>query len=95
MKLYLKMTRFQANFIKLLRVRWGYSWRAVHRNWQIRYVPKEQWWFNSSIVEAHGKFPELIGEFDKKTPHGHQIRRMDLCEEAINYLGEDVEDGWN
>jgi len=80
------MTRFQALFIKLLRVRWDYSWRAVHAAYQVRYINKESWWFNPSLLKI---IP------DKSQPHGNQIVGMDLCNDAINMLGEKVEDGWN
>lgn len=45
------MTRFQALFIKVLRVKWDYSWRAVHREWQIRY--KNTKWNIEGFSEGH------------------------------------------
>ena len=80
------MTKFQALFIKLLRVRLDYSWRAVHSAWQMRYLPKEEWWYNPAITpEIRQIWNSIIGELDG----------MRLCSEAMNYLGEEVEDGWN
>lgn len=89
------MTHFQALFVKVLRTRWDYSWRAVHAAWQYRYVPKEDWWFNRAIVEAHERFPDSLGKMSFDYPHGNQINGMDLCGEAMDLLGDSVEDGWN
>ena len=86
------MTHYQALFIKVLRVRWGYSWRQVHKMWQLRYVPKEDWWFNNAIVKSHEDFSHIIGEMNWNIPHGHQIRGMELCNEAMDLLGETVEE---
>ena len=90
------MTKFQALFIKLLRVRCGCSWRAVHSEWQMRYVPKENWWYNSSLIEARKKFPKIFRIHNYETPDGNQLVGMHLCEEAMMFLGEDAEiNGWN
>lgn len=34
------MTKFQALFVKLLRVRYDYSWRELANAWKDRYAPK-------------------------------------------------------
>ena len=89
------MTRFQALFIKLLRVRLDYSWRAVHAEWQKRYLPEEEWYYNSAITpEIRAMWYAIIGETDDR-PDGNQLVGIRLCEEAMNYLGEEIEDGWN
>ena len=62
------MTRFQANFIKLLRVRHDYTWRAIAREWYERY-----------------------GQYNPS----HQMFGQQLCNEAMELLGEKVEEGWN
>ena len=80
------MTKAQALFIKVLRLRWEYSWRAVSINYQIRYIPKEDWWFNNALLEI---------DPDKTIPHGNQIEGMELCSKAMCLLNETVEYGWN
>lgn len=44
------MTKFKALFIKLLRVKYGYTWRAVQREIDTRYTFKKR--FNS-LSESH------------------------------------------
>lgn len=80
------MTIEQANFVKKLRVKDEYTWRAVHREWQIAYEPKEEWWWNPAI-------PEHLR--DKNIPNGHQEVGRELCYTAMDLLGEDVDCGWN
>ena len=74
-------TRFQALFIKLLRVKLDYTWRAVSREWQTRYLHSKP--FNSA---------DLLMSSDS-----NQIEGMDLCWWACEYLGEkgDIEGIWN
>lgn len=88
------MTKFQALFIKLLRVRYDYSWRAVHREWQIRYIPKEEWYYNGALVGVNQIMNEIFG-LNPETPNGNQICGAKLCEDAMKYLGENNKDGWN
>ncbi len=86
------MTKFQALFIKYLRVRKGYSWRMVDRLYQERYVPKENWWYNTIMLNFEKEYhPELY----KTRPHGNQAAGTLLCEEAMETLNENAEDGWN
>lgn len=80
------MTREQALFVKKYRVEEEYTWRAVHREWQIQYEPKEEWWYNSAIPK------ELQ---DENVPNGHQEVGMELCYTAMQLLNEDEEMGWN
>lgn len=89
------MTKYQALVIKVWRVRQDYSWRAIHAAWQYRYIPKEKWWFNQALIKAHKTYKDKIGEMDYSYPHGNQINGMDLCEEAMKFLGENPENGWN
>ena len=89
------MTKFQALVVKYWRVREEYSWRMVHALWQKRYVPKDQWFYNQAIINAHNNFPEILGEYNYDYPDGNQIYGMDLCGEAMELLNEKVEDGWN
>lgn len=88
------MTIHQALVIKVWRVRWDYSWRAVHAAWQYRYIPEDEWWFNKALIKAYNKYKKL-GGMDYSYPHGNQINGMYLCGEAIDILGDNVEDGWN
>jgi hypothetical protein len=70
------MTRFKALFIKLLRVKYEYTWRAVQRELDARYVFNKP--FNSLLNHS-----------------GNQIDGIINCTEAMKYLNETVEDGWN
>lgn len=71
------MNLYKALFIKLLRVKLGYSWRAVQREIDTRYEFKKQ--FNSLHTEHSG----------------NQIDGMINCENAMNFLNEKFENGWN
>lgn len=70
------MTRFQALFVKYLRIRCDGSWRWVAAKYEDRYIHNNSF----KIGLTHG---------------GNQIIGRDLCNEAMNMLGEKVEDGWN
>lgn len=83
---YLKiMTQEIAEDIKRWRVEEEYTWRSVHREYQKKYIPEEQWYFNEIMVERFGK----------SEPSGHQMDGIELCHAAMLFLGEKVEDGWN
>lgn len=81
----IELTLEMAEFVKDLRVNKGYSWRAVHREWQLKYIPKDNWWFNSGIPI----------EFNTEICNGHQPAAMELCDKCMIMLGEEIEDGWN
>lgn len=72
------MTKFQALFIKVLRVRWEYSYRAIHREWQVRYVKPEDWHVS-----------QLNLAYSIQPPHCRQSEGMDLVDEARRILNED------
>ena len=80
------MNEHIANDIKQWRVDEGCSWRKVHENYQVKWVDKKNWWFNTAMFEVFG---------DKSHPHGNQLEGVRLCESAMGFLGEVVEDGWN
>ena len=95
------MTRFQALYVKYCRVRLECTYRTVHKMWQRRYVPKEEWWHN----EANDRFrSDLIKSFDGNSnqdklieilsaqPDGNQIVGRKLCNEAELLLGESFEE---
>jgi hypothetical protein len=82
-----EMNDEKAQFIKELRVKEDCSWRGIHAEYQKKYYHKDEYWYNAALVEMFGKDPD--------EPHGNQIDGMYLCDSAMNYLGEDVEDGWN
>lgn len=71
------MTKNKALFIKTLRVKLGYTWRAVQREIDTRYEFKQP--FNS-LHMIHS---------------GNQIDGMINCEEAMKFLNEKFNDGWN
>lgn len=75
------MTRFQALFIKYLRVRQEGSWSWCRWMYYRRYGLNQP--FDDMCI---GNFNMSIKNF----PHG-----MDLCSQAMDVLGENVEDGWN
>lgn len=81
----IELTLEMAEFVKDLRVIKGYSWRAVHRDWQIKYIPKENWFINSAIPP----------DFNTEKANGHQPAAMELCDKCMMMLGEEIEDGWN
>ena len=72
-----KMTQYKALFIKFLRVKHGYTWRAVQREIDTRYEFKKP--FNS-LHMSHS---------------GNQIDGMINCENAMKFLNETFENGWN
>lgn len=71
-----------ASDIKKWRVTEEYSWRAVHREFQYKYIPEEKWF----VIEGF--------KLDEK-PTGNQIDGMELCHAAMIYLNESVSEGWN
>ena len=84
----MKLTKFQALFIKLLRIKYGYSWRKISVAFQARYLPKDKWLFNPEI-----SYSSRVHEtYDY--PDGCQIEGMKLCADAMSYLGETEKDGW-
>lgn len=89
------MTRFQALLIKVLRVRWGYSWRDIHIEWQLRYIPKEEWWYNSAIDSEYKQLFNRMHNLPIDAPDGNQVIGMELCSDAIKLLNDDVSDFWN
>lgn len=78
------MTKFQALFVKLLRVKQDCSWRSVAAHYYNRY-------------DREGNVKPMSEREDFKyfTYGGNQIDGIQLCEEAMNLLDEKVEDGWN
>ncbi len=70
------LTKFQALFIKYLRVRHHGTWRWVAGKWDERYNKKIP--FN-----------------EESTFGGNQITGMELCDAAMDYLNETIQDGWN
>jgi len=79
-----QLTAFQALYIKVLRVKYDYTWRAVHREWCTRY--RYELPFNSSKIE------EVRDGYV-----GNQLAGMRLCDKAARMLdGEDFMKGeWN
>lgn len=78
------MTKFLAEDIKQWRVTEGCSWRMVHVKYQEKYVPEDKWSISEELVKHFGV-----------VPNGNQMDGMSLCQNAMIYLGEVVEDGWN
>jgi hypothetical protein len=70
------LTKEQAEFIKDLRVKNGYSWRSVAR-------------------DVSAKFPELNVSGNIEENWGNQIDGIALCDAAMKFFNEKVEDGWN
>lgn len=73
------MTKFKAIFIKSLRVKQGYSWRAVERELYTRYDMGKP--FNSQITTGKANSNQIDGE--------------EACSAAMEFLNEEVKDGWN
>jgi len=80
------MTIEQAQFIKDLRVNKGYSWRAVHIEWQYKYQPMSEWYKILPADPHHS---------NKLRPGARQSLGIELCVKAMHTLGESMEDGWN
>lgn len=70
------MTKFQALYVKYLRVVCKGSWKWVASKYDNRYL------YN------------LPFNYDS-TWGGNQLYGRELCNKAIDILGERVEDGWN
>ncbi len=70
------MTKFQALFIKYLRVKCDGTWRWVAGKYEMRYKDKIPFSNNSTFG-------------------GNQMQGIWLCDEAMKFLNEKVEDGWN
>jgi len=76
-----KLNKEQAEFVKYLRVNVGNSWRAVARDFQ-------------------GKYPDIKTidgipiDADKAENRGNQIDGIALCDAAMTFLNETVDDGW-
>jgi hypothetical protein len=80
------MTTEQAIFIKDLRVNGDHTWRAIHREFQLKYVPEDEWY----------KYPsERKTRNEEAIPFGNQLMGMELCDTAMKLLGETINDGWN
>ncbi len=92
-----EMNQEIALFIKDLRVNKEYSWRSVHKAFQVVYIDPKDYWKNASITEAFENSEELRNTFkyDPEAPHGHQIDGRDLCDAAMEFLGELENQGWN
>ena len=75
------MNKSKALFIKYLRVRKEYTWRAVQRELSTRYDLRLP--FNSCIIN----YRDLVST--------NQIDGMIACEQAMNLLNEKPSDGWN
>jgi len=80
------MTIEEAVFIKDLRVNGDHTWRTIHIEYQLKYVPQEEWYFLPIEKEY---------TTDRSIPSGNQLMGMGLCEEAMKLLGETINDGWN
>jgi hypothetical protein len=80
------MTKEEAIFIKDLRVNGDHTWRTIHIEYQLKYVPKEEWYFLPSVKK-------LVS--DKSMPSGNQLMGAELCGTAMHLLGETMDDGWN
>tara|TARA_R110002124_G_scaffold281430_1_gene455653 strand:+ start:8929 stop:9150 length:222 start_codon:yes stop_codon:yes gene_type:complete len=73
------MTKFKALFIKLLRIKYDYSWRSIAREVDTRYNLKKP--FNSTFYTLEA--------------NSNQIDGIIYCNQAMEYLNEKIEDGWN
>lgn len=73
---YYSMTKFQALYVKYLRIKCEGSWRWVSAHYDNRYLYHLP--FNPD---------EMV--------MGNQPYGADLCNRAMDLLGENVEDGWN
>jgi hypothetical protein len=80
------MTIEEAVFIKDLRVNGDHTWRTIHIEYQLKYVPQEEWYFLPSVKKY---------TTDRSIPSGNQLIGAELCEEAMKLLGETINDGWN
>jgi hypothetical protein len=80
------MTKEQAIFIKDLRVNGDHTWRTIHIEFQLKYVPQEEWYFLPSVLKY---------TTDRSIPSGNQLLGADLCREAMELLGETINDGWD
>lgn len=70
------MTKFQALYVKYLRIVCEGSWRWVAAHYDRRYLYSLP--FNDDVLVQ-----------------GNQIIGRDLCNRAMDILGEEVESGWN
>ena len=80
------MTIEEAIFIKDLRVNGDHTWRTIHVEYQLKYVPKEEWYFLPP-VKAYTT--------DRSMPSGNQLMGAQLCGDAMRLLGETINDGWD
>jgi hypothetical protein len=80
------MTIEEAIFIKDLRVNGDHTWRTIHVEYQLKYVPKEEWYFLPP-VKAYIT--------DRSMPSGNQLMGAQLCGDAMKLLGETIKDGWD
>jgi hypothetical protein len=80
------MTKEEAIFIKDLRVNGDHTWRTIHVEYQLKYVPKEEWYFLPITKEY---------TTDRSIPSGNQLMGAELCGKAMHLLGETMDDGWN
>ena len=78
------MTKEQANYVKWLRVDYGYSWRVVAG------IMAKEW--PEMNIQCHKPFNGQISE----RLDGYQSEGMDLCTEAAKFFGENAGDEpWN
>lgn len=80
------ISRSIASKVREWRVDEGCSWRKVHENFQLSYIPKDEWWFNTAMLRLME---------DTSLPHGKQVDGAMICEIAMEVLGETNYDGWN
>ena len=80
------MTKEQAIFIKDLRVNGECTWRTIHVEYQLKYVPQDEWYFLPSVEKY---------TTDRSIPSGNQLIGARLCGEAMALLGETIHDGWD
>jgi len=80
------MTIEEAVFIKDLRVNGDHTWRTIHVEYQLKYVPKEEWYFLPPVKSYIT---------DRSMPSGNQLIGAQLCGDAMRLLGETINDGWD
>jgi hypothetical protein len=80
------MTIEEAIFIKDLRVNGDHTWRTIHVEYQLKYVPKEEWYFLPNVKNFIT---------DRSMPSGNQLIGAELCGTAMKLLGETINDGWD
>lgn len=78
------MTKFQALFIKYLRIKNNCTWRSVAANYYNRYN-------EDGTMKPYKE--RII--FEYFTIGGNQLTGRWLCDEAMKLLNETVEKGWN